>query len=511
MRRAVLFLACSAVVLVACRDKSIAQVVSHKGDLTRDTATTQQKWEPASDGAKLSMGDGLHTGGSAEAVVKLTRGGTLKMPPDTTIRFLASAPGAANPKLAVETGEASIQAEGGEVAIETEIGTAHIEAGGQLLLAPSHLEVSIGSARIDTPDGGVSLAAGKGYDIAVGGAIIERPPAVVDAGAATAVLDAGPATAPTSGTVVEVHGQGVTSGKKALADGPNDVKPGDRIHVPAGGSIDLRRGVQHAHITGDATITIGEEGGALATIDSGKAELEAGAEPVLVNVPGGSVLAKPGKTRVSLEAGPSTKVAVSVGEAELRGKTTETLRTGENGVLNVGGGVTAPHTVATADLTVKAGESVNIRDPRPPTALGMDFSSVCPGAAVLTRGDTNFRGDKRVNIAFPPGVFPYSVHCIGPDGVEEKEAAKGLISVVADAARADIPKLPPSTVVDADGRKYPILYQNLLPQVVARWTGAPGGGKGATLIIDGKKQAVEPTAQEGTGARATLKSGSLGE
>jgi hypothetical protein len=515
MRRAVLFLACSAVVLVACRDKSIAQVVSHKGDLTRDTASTQQKWEPASDGAKLSMGDGLHTGGSAEAVVKLTRGGTLKMPPDTTIRFLASAPGAANPKLAVETGEASIQAEGGEVAIETEIGTAHIEAGGELRLAQSHLEVSIGSARIDTPDGGVSLAAGKGYDIAVGGAIIERPPAAPTDAGAPAVVDAGPPTPPTSGTVVEVHGKGVTSGtgkKTELADGPNDVKPGDRIRIPAGASIDLRRGVQHAHITGDSTITIGEEGGPLAKIDSGKAELEAGGEAVLVNVPGGSVLAKPGKTRVSLEAGASsTKVTVNVGEADLRGKTTETLRTGENGVLNATGGVTAPHTVATADLTVKAGESVNIRDPKPPTALGIDFSSVCPGAAVLTRGDTNFRADKRVNIAFPAGVFPYSVHCIGADGVEEKEAAKGLISVVADAARADIPKLPPSTVVDADGRKYTILYQNLLPQVVARWTGAPGGGKGATLIIDGKKQAVEPSAVEGKGARATLKSGSLGE
>src|SRR6185295_3487406 len=100
MRRTVLILACSALALVACRDKSIAEVQSHKGDLTRDTAATQQKWEKANDGAKLSMGDGLHTGASSEAVVKLTRGGTLKMPPDTTIRFLANA--AANPKLSVE-------------------------------------------------------------------------------------------------------------------------------------------------------------------------------------------------------------------------------------------------------------------------------------------------------------------------------------------------------------------------------------------------------------------------
>ena len=120
----------------------------------------------------------------------------------------------------------------------------------------------------------------------------------------------------------------------------------------------------------------------------------------------------------------------------------------------------------------------------------------------LVRGA--FRGERKVNIGFFPGVYPYSIRCVGADGLEEKEAAKGVITVIQDAARADIPKLPPSTVVDADGRKYTILYQNLLPQVVARWTGAPGGGKGATLVIDGKKQAAE-------GARATLKSGSIGE
>lgn len=511
MRRSVLLLACSAIVLIACRDKSVAEVVKHKGDLTRDTAATQQKWEAASDGAKLNTGDGLHTGANAEAVVKLTRGGTLKMPPDTTIRFLASQPGATNPKLSVETGEASIQAEGNEVAIETEIGTAHIEAGGTLRIAQSHLEVSFGSARIDTPDGGVSLAAGKGYDIAVGGAIIERQP-VEDAGAKTAVVDAGPPVPAGSGFVVDVHDKGVKKQTKgagafaAMTDGANDVTPGDVIDVPAGASIELHRGVQHARISGPSKVVIGEEGGGIARAGSGRAELDGAAEEVRIDVPGGSVAARPGKSHVTAEiTAASTKVTATAGEGELRGTTTETVRAGETATLSNKGIVAlAGRQPEKADFSVKAGESIIVRDPRPPTALGIDFSAVCPGAGVVTRGDVNYRGDRRANVPMFAGVYPYSVHCVGADGVDTAEAAKGVVTVIQDAARAELPRLPPSTVVDADGRRYTVLYQNHLPQIVARWTDAPGGGKGASLVLDGKKQAAE-------GARATLKSGSVGE
>lgn len=511
MRRSVLLLACSALVLTSCRDKSIAEVLKHKGDLTRDTAATQQKWEPASDGAKLLLGDGLHTGTNGEAVVRLTRGGTLKMPPDTTIRFLATAPGAATPKLAVETGEASIEAESSEVAIETSIGTAHIEAGGTLRLASSHVEVSIGTARIDTAGGAVSLSAGKGYDIAVGGAIVERP-VVEDAGAKPPVVDAGPPVPTGTGFVVDVHDKGVKKQAKgsatwtAMTDGANDVTPGDVIDVPPGASIELHRGVQHARITGGGKVTIGDEGGALGRASGGRVELDGAAEEARFDVPGGAVVAKPGKSHLAAEISPaSTKVTVTTGEGELRGASTETLRAGETATLSNKGVVAlAGRQPEKADFTMRAGESIIVRDPRPPTALGVDFSAVCPGAGIVRRGDVNFRGDRRANVPMYAGVYPYSVYCVGADGVEEKEAAKGVVTVVADAAKADLPRLPPSTVVDADGRKYTILYQNHLPQVIARWPDAPAGAKGVTVSLDGKKQASE-------GPRATLKSGSVGE
>lgn len=66
-----------------------------------------------------------------------------------------------------------------------------------------------------------------------------------------------------------------------------------------------------------------------------------------------------------------------------------------------------------------------------------------PGAGVVRRGDVNFRGDRRANVPMYAGVYPYSVYCVGADGVEEKEAAKGVVTVVADAAKADLPRLPP--------------------------------------------------------------------
>lgn len=509
MRRFLLLLAASAA-LVACRDKSIAEVTKHKGELTRDTAATQQKWVPADDGAKLVLGDGLKTGASSEAVVKLSKGGTLKLPPDTTIRFLASAPGAAAPKLSVETGEASIQAEGNEVAIETEIGVAHIEAGGTLLLAPSHVEVSIGAARIDTPDGGVALAPGKGFDIAMGGAILERA-APEDAGA-IAVVDAGPPPIAVSGIQIAVSGRGVklqhkgaaaiTMDEASLAASP--ASPGDVVDVPAGAAIDVRRSGEHARFVGPAKVTIGDEGKAIARTASGKVELEGSATETSVDVPGGSVAAKAGNTRVDLDvSAATTKATVRAGEAELRGTTTETLRAGETATMNGKGVVAlAAKQPALADLSMKAGDSIVVRDPRPPTAVGIDFSAVCPGAGIVKRGDVAFRGEKKANVPVNAGTYNYSVHCVGADGVDEREAAKGSVTVVADAARADLPRLPPSTVVDADGRKYTVLYQNLLPSIVARWADAPAGK--VMLVLDGKKQS-------GDTPRVTLKSGSVGE
>ncbi len=335
-------------------DQNVAEVRKHQGELTRDTAAAQRRWEPAPDGAKLAMGDGLRTGAGSEALVKLTRGGTLKMPPETTIRFLVGAPGSnGSGRLSVETGEASIDAEGGEVVIETTIGVAHIESGATLHIAAgpggaTRIEVSIGAARIETEDGGVALSPGKSFEIVLGGAIIEREIADAAADAAKRVeaapapeIDAGPAL-----VAVEVRGKGgrvQAKGAKtwqALAEGASTVGYGDVLDVPSGVSIDLRRGAEHGRLIGAGRFVVGEGEGALVTANAGKVEVDGATTDVLVAVPGGVIVAKSGGSRVVVDVGTNgVKATVLRGDGEIRGTTTEAIHVGEGAVLNGKGAV----------------------------------------------------------------------------------------------------------------------------------------------------------------------------
>jgi hypothetical protein len=155
---------------------------------------------------------------------------------------------------------------------------------------------------------------------------------------------------------------------------------------------------------------------------------------------------------------------VRQGQGEVRGKNTETVRAGESATLDK------------------------------------------KGVVVVARGPDNtgaVRGDRRVNMAVPGGHHEYSVRCIGPDGVEDKPAATGAVTVIADSARAELPKLPPATLVDMDGRRYTVLYQNQLPSVIARWADAPPG---KSYVVHLDKDAIK----SGT-AKKELKTGTVSE
>lgn len=514
-----------------CSKHHVAEVKKHEGDVKRDTSSAQQKWQPAADGAELGMGDGLKTGPSANAVLHLTNGGNIAVSSDTTIRFLASKPGARQPKLAIETGEASIEAADAALTVETMIGVAQIEPGGKLLISAdgtsTRIEVTVGAARIETDDGGLALSPGKSFDVSLGGAIVEREAldASADSGraeradaagaaAVSAVADAGAAGA----TTIEVRGAGVRvqakgeTAFKALAEGASSASAGDVLEVPNGASVDVRRGARHGRLVGFGRFVIGDaEGSSLVRASSGRVELEATSEDVVVEVPGGTIVARTGegKSRVDADVGAAgTKVGVGQGQAEVRGMkgTSETIRAGEHATLTTKGVVVvANRGPERPDFTVRAGDSVVVRDPRPPTALGFDFSSVCPGSAVVSRADgaATVRGEHKAAMSLAAGRHEYAIRCIGPDGVEEKPAASGSVTIVPDAARAELASLPPSTVVDMDGRRYTVLYQNLLPSVIARWTDAPKAGSYALFVDKARTKSTTP--------KQSLKPGSIGE
>ncbi len=511
-----------------CSKPHIAEVKKHEGDVKRDTGASQQRWEAAPDGAELAMGDGLKTGPSASAVVHLTSGGNIAVSSDTTIRFLASSPGAAQPKLAIEAGEASIEAaDDRALTVQTTIGLAQIEPGGKLHISAdgsaTRIEVTVGAARLETEDGGVALSPGKSFDVSLGGAIVEHEAANAGAdAAATARVVAAPA--PTDGggagpIAIEVKGAGVRvvargeTAPKALSEGAGSVGPGDTLEVANGASVDVRRGAQHARVVGAGRFVIGEaDGSALVRASSGRVELEATGEDVVVEVPGGAIVAKAGgdgKSRVDADVAASgTKVGVRQGQAEIRGKgPPETVRAGEHATVSAKGVVVgaANQGPDKPDFTVRAGESIFVRDPKPPTALGFDFSSVCPGAGVVSRSDgaATARGEHKAVLALASGHHEYAIHCIGADGVEEKVAASGAVTVVADGARAELARLPPSTLVDMDGRRYTVLYQNQLPSVIARWPDAPQSGSYVVHVDKERTKSATP--------KLALKAGSVSE
>jgi hypothetical protein len=68
--------------------------------------------------------------------------------------------------------------------------------------------------------------------------------------------------------------------------------------------------------------------------------------------------------------------------------------------------------------------------------------------------------------------------------------------VVRDAGTTRLPRVPPMSVVDADGRRYTVLYQHQLPTLRVRWPDAPPRGPFTLRFLDGPAPPIrqaEPT------------------
>ena len=130
-----------------------------------------------------------------------------------------------------------------------------------------------------------------------------------------------------------------------------------------------------------------------------------------------------------------------------------------------------------AELTIAAGESATVHDPRPPTNVRVPFDG-CEGGARLevARGrrfnHARTRGPKAGIVKLQPGSYRYRVRCARADA-KAPPAASGRIVIRRDAGRRRLPTRAPAVTVDADGRPYTVRYQNLLPKVTLRWPDPP--------------------------------------
>jgi len=164
------------------------------------------------------------------------------------------------------------------------------------------------------------------------------------------------------------------------------------------------------------------------------------------------------------------------------------------------------------DLSISAGESIIIHDPRPPTAVGVLAGGRCKGSALLSVNGNRARpeervGESRIGVALKSGAHRYVVHCLDEGGARGDQIGQGTISIVPDAGLRRLATSAPLTNVDADGRRYTVLYQSLQPKIAIQWPNAPAASS-YTLTVSSPRGTKTLTANS---PRYSFASGSLSE
>jgi hypothetical protein len=233
------------------------------------------------------------------------------------------------------------------------------------------------------------------------------------------------------------------------------------------------------------------------------------AERVRVAVPGGVIVVAPrGKVNIQVQKKGGARVAVEAREAVLETQRgTETLSAGEEASLAADGLISVEgRSLDYADLEIDAGEAVVIHDPSPPTAVRFSFGDACPEAGVLQiLGGSFATGRGAVALAMKAGNHRYELRC---ESSRASVVRRGRVSVVKDGGTRALARHPPSTVLQADGRNYTVLYQNRLPKITLAWPSPPAKG-GATLVHEfgGKGEKLQLGSPSHTFASGQLEEG----
>ncbi|MBE7448427.1 MAG: hypothetical protein HS111_05945 [Kofleriaceae bacterium] len=469
-------------------------------------------------GQPFHVGDAARTGAAAWARLRLRDRAVLRMGPDTVIRFVAGGP-------RLEAGVA--EAETAAVTFVTEDGLAQLEAGG-VLRATDHAEgvrfhVDIGRAILQREDGPLTLEAGAGIVVAIGGAIVERsapppPPSLPapDAGTAPAPPPPPPSKGTSAGPGPPVSGAAPRRrraprwppGRAELGSpAERDVRLAARAAPSRSRAATIARPspARADRATGGRSTAPARHGSAPAPARA----VQARAQDVAVAVPGGVIVTRAGGD-AALDVGRRETVAeVERGQADLDGERSDaSARAGETGVLSRDGDAAVRDPAPTAiDVALPAGEHAVVHDPARKVAIQIDLAAACPAGGVLELADGrgSFRRPRRIGGARAAffatgGTTRYRVRCDG-GGV----AATGSVRVVADSGAAPVVRTPPVNLIETDGRKYSVTYQNRLPALTISWREAPGA---STLHVQAAGGAVRTF--EGSG-RHQLAAGTLAE
>jgi hypothetical protein len=328
----------------------------------------------------------------------------------------------------------------------------------------------------------------------MGEAILEEedagPPVQADAGPPVEP-DAGPP--PALEVAVRIRGrverENAEGGWERLDRRTSSVPAGSHLRVARGGAVTATRGDESVRATGPGEVVVGPGSGALVSISAGRGSADASTVDVTVDVPGGSFVARGGgngtQSTVAVTGGNAT-VNSRRGSVELRGRTDRyTLRDSDTGTIRADGALDVTgRAPARAHVAIPAGASATIHDPSGTVAVQITFEGACSGEGSVEVGrGGSFRrpsarsfGTGRANVLLSPGSHRYRVRCSSAGTSESGAAATGTISVRRDSGSQALPRRPSRNTVDADGRRYTILYQNILPIVTFRWPNPPTAG-----------------------------------
>ena len=129
---------------------------------------------------------------------------------------------------------------------------------------------------------------------------------------------------------------------------------------------------------------------------------------------------------------------------------------------------------AAGDLQLAPGATAVIFDPAPPSRVELAIPESCrSGAQLSLRGQKPQRLQPQHALTLPAGTHDYHIACLSEAGVPGPNQWHGSLRVVKNPGTAQLPRSAPRNTLEADGRSYTVLFQNLLPVLEVRWPGAP--------------------------------------
>jgi hypothetical protein len=497
------------------REAAIATLSTLMGSgVVRDFAKAPTRWETATIGATLALGDGAKTDAKSTAELTFIDGATLALKANTTVRLLLDS-AAQQTGFDVQSGEAVLHVGTAGLMLRTHVGMAMIAPNSEILLRRNGdtlaFDVALGQLNFrDRNAAEIGLKSGDSVDVGIGMAVLALKRKTDEV------------TSDSTGISIEVVSGDVRSSGPAgsfartLGLGPHDVIAGTHLKLPAGSEVLVKRGAERVHLRGAGEFIVGVEN-ALAESRHGAMQLEAMEVDVEVRVPGGVITARsrPGGTLAEVTVGEhdgQLKVVRGAVTAKLLGEDQQ-LTAGEEHSWELQNGPAAVADVANAQtgptyrhMMVGAGSSFVVHTPSAPVAVGFAFNGKCPGEGQLELVGAKQRahGDSSANLLFPVGARGYLLRCIGANGKPGKIAARGNVQVVVDTGTRKLPPRAPTSNIEADGRTYSIYYQNQLPEVAIRWPNAPVQAK-YQLDLDGKS--IELSAPEHLFRSGTLSDG----